>query len=359
MQQFSRETLEAIIKHEQEFEAELALGLRLEKEVPRESVKRSWRIRTLFYEPSTRTSTTFEDAANLLGCSVHQVKDPGTFSSAVKGESFEEALAAFTLTGGLGHMRGTDVIVLRHGQDGASERAVKVIETAQREMQVSLPLPIINAGDGTGQHPTQALVDLATIFQERKENSHPLENVTILFPGDLERSRVINSLLYALGKFGPKHNIHVIFCCPEGFEPKSELLEYLARNRVTYEFFKPKRFQEAIGKADIVYMTRIQRERKSTSGSVFRQKWRQRLVFRREYLELLHQNAFVMHPLPINRDSQDPPAEIDHALWPLAQAGHKKLAWMRQSLRGLPTRTALLDLIFVHLDNAVAQIISE
>jgi len=349
MQQFSRKGLEGIINHALRFEhAKNRL-----KPLPRESKLFAWRMLSLFYEPSTRTSYTFEDAARTLGCHVTPIKDPGTFSSAVKGESFEEAMAAYTCTGGLGAQQLCDIVVLRHSEAGASERAVKVIETAKRGTKLTLPLPVINAGDGTGQHPTQALVDLTTIFAERNIKGRPLDNLTILIPGDLERSRVVNSLLYALGKFGRKHKITVWFCCPRSFGPKVKMLEYLARNGIRYDFFSCDMFPKLIGRADIIYMTRVQRERKSTQGTKFRRKWREQLIFRKKYASWLKKGAFVMHPLPINRDPMDPPSEIDQALAPQAQAGDPRFAWMRQSHRGSTVRLALLDLILCSFDEAM------
>lgn len=348
MQQLSGESLEKIIQHAIDFEK----ALKKCKPLPRQSRNFPWRMRVLFYEPSTRTHTTFKDAAALFQLSVDDVPDPGVFSSAVKGEKLESALAAYTCTGNMGHLRSADIVVLRHKASGASQVLAKVIETAQRNFPGSLPLPVINAGDGTGQHPTQALVDLATISAERKNSGHSLDALTILFSGDLARSRVVNSLLYALGKFGHKCKIRVMFCIPNGFGTKPDLLEYLARNRVQYEFGSPREFPKMIKRADIVYMTRVQRERKDPGEVVFKKKCRRKLVFRKEYVALLKQDAFVMHPLPINEDPTDPPPEIDSELWPLAQAGDPRFAWMRQSHRGISVRAALLDLICLSLDAA-------
>lgn len=226
--------------------------------------------------------------------------------------------------------------------------AAKVVDTANGDGQPKRPLSVINAGDGTGQHPTQALVDLFTIHQERRKvNGHPLDNLTVLFSGDLKRGRTTNSLLYLLGKFGERHRIRVLFSTHKALGPKEELLMYLARHRIDYQFI-PK-LAKAIPEADVIYMTRIQRER--TDGKSYKKLDRHRYIFQKKHLSLLRSSAFVMHPLPINRDPADPPAEIDDELTPLAIAGDPRLAWFRQSLRGIPLRDALLDLIFARIDS--------
>jgi len=350
MQQFSRATLELITEHAQRFEAALSV----EHDLPKLSSRtKQRRLRTLFYEPSTRTETTVLDAAWRLGVSGHAVKAPGSFSSAVKGESFTEAIAAFTQTGGMGRLRGADLVVVRHKRQGSSAAAAKVTTAAVAGREGAVPVAIVNAGDGKGQHPTQALVDLMTIYQERKHIARPLDNLTVLFPGDLRRSRVINSLLYLFGRFGDSGNIQVIFCCPQGFGPKAGILAYLARHNVQYRFTASTRdFPQVVEEADIVYMNRVQRERKTKRP--FLAKHRRRIVFQADYLDKLREGAFVMHPLPINRDGQDKPAEIAKELAPLAQAGDPRCAWLRQSHRGLPVRAALLDLIFAGMDEAEA-----
>lgn len=344
MQQFDVEALEKIVKHASAFEDAMRSG----KPLPRLSAPKPRRMRTLFYEGSTRTETTFFDAATALGCVVHAVKDPKTFSSALKGESFEDAIAAFTRVGGMGHLRGTDCVIIRHPEEGSSRKAAHIIDTALGDGEAKIPLAVMNAGDGMEQHPTQALTDLATMYRERGTGQHPCENLTILFPGDLRRSRVVNSLLYAFGRHGNQHKIKVLFCCPDGYSPKGELLSYLARHRVNFEFLPVSDFPDAIKQALIVYMTRIQRERQD--GPTISAADRSALVFRKEYLQLLQPGAFVMHPLPINNDPEDPPPEIDVELASLAYKGDPRCAWQRQSHRGLPVRAATLDLIFAGMD---------
>lgn len=346
MQQFSRADLEAITDHAISFDdAYRANNLfpRLSNEGRRSLQQNATMpriIRALFYEPSTRTETTFLDAAQLLGCYVHSVKDPKNFSSASKGESLTYAIAAYSA--------GCDGIVIRSDGEGASEKAADVINTIWHGRGWTRPFFVINAGDGKGQHPTQALVDLTTIKRFRRNDGHFLKELTILFPGELDKSRVVNSLLYALGKF-EDCQIKVLFCCPEGLGPKQDLLMYLARHHVQYEFTPEAGFAEAIARADVVYMTRMQRERRSSEGTTSIN--REAYVFKKEFLALLRPGAFVMHPLPINDDPADPPPEIDRELEPLAQTGDLRCVWLDQSFLGLAVRAALLDCIFAGFDS--------
>ena len=343
-QQFSPTALEVIIAHARRFEE--ALSTR--RPLPMLSKAAGRLLKLVFFEPSTRTEDTFWVAGHYLNCSIRAIPHPKAFSSAAKGESFEEAIAALTRVGGLGELRQADCLVLRHAEEGAAQRAAKVVDTANGDGVLKVPLPVINGGDGPGQHPTQALVDLYTIDRERRKNGHTghaLDDITVLLSGDLRDSRTTNSLLHLLGKFGETHNIQVIFSTHDDLSPKRDLLMYLARHRIRYRFI-PK-LHKAIPLADVIYMTRIQRERKDGKQKSYR---RHKYVFRAEYLELMKKGAFLMHPLPINRDPDDPPAEIDEELTWMAMAGDPRLAYMRQSMLGTVVRDALLDLIFAGID---------
>lgn len=341
-QQFSATALETIVAHAKTFEEALSRN----KLLPRKSKPLPRILKLVFFEPSTRTEDTFWAAGHYLDQSIRVIPHPQIFSSAAKGESLVDAIAALTRVGGMGDLRAADCLVIRHGDEGAATLAAKVVDTAYGDGQPKRPLPVINGGDGLGQHPTQALVDLYTIHQERKCTKHPLDDITVLFSGDLKRGRTVNSLLYLLGKFGEQHSIRVVFATDRSLSPKPDLLLYLARHRITCEFADD--FATAIKQADVVYMTRIQRER--TDGQDYTALDRERFVFHKEYLSLLKSGAIVMHPLPINRDPKDPPAEIDNELTALALSGDQRLAWFRQSLRGIPLRDALLDLIFARID---------
>jgi aspartate carbamoyltransferase catalytic subunit len=343
-QQFTDTSLEQIIAHARRFEE--ALSNR--RTLPIMSQARNRLLKLIFFEPSTRTEDTFWVAGHYLGCSIRAIPHPKAFSSAAKGESFSHAIAALSRVGGLGELRQADCIVLRHADEGTAQRAAKIVDTANGDGHSKVPLPVINGGDGPGQHPTQAIVDLYTIARERRNNGHvghPLDDITVLFSGDLRDSRVTNSLLHLLGKFSDSHNIRVVFSTHEDLSPKIDLLEYLARHHVRIDF-EPS-LPEAIPLADVIYMTRIQRERK---GGLMQDYRRHDFVFKKEYLNIMKPGAFVMHPLPINCDPDDPPPEIDDSLTPLAFAGDPRLAYFRQSHLGTVVRDALLDLIFARID---------
>jgi aspartate carbamoyltransferase catalytic subunit len=295
----------------------------------------------LFFEPSTRTHFTFWQAGTLLECRIPPITHPELFSSAVKGESFLDALAALTMVRGVEHLCGVDGVVIRHPKVGAAREAAEMLDAVQA-VSGHAPVPVINAGDGTAQHPTQALTDLVTIFRERPAAAHPLEDLTIVLSGDLRYGRTVNSLLHLLGRFGEHHRIRVICATHPDLGPKEGILYYLVRHGVTCNLTED--FEQAIREANVVYMTRIQRERLPSPEEYARVKGR--YVFRPDHLSLLRPGAFVMHPLPINRDPADPPAEIDDRLTPLAQRGDPRCAWFRQSHYGYPLRAALLDLIF-------------
>jgi aspartate carbamoyltransferase catalytic subunit len=332
MQQFTAADLIAITNHANNFFS----CIERETALPRLSALIRHRVHLLFYEPSTRTTDTFDGAAIRLGCQPHEPPDPTAFSSAVKGQSLEAAIGH--------HVFDCSGFVVRHTAEGSSERAATVVDTmvASRRWK---PRFVINAGDGGGQHPTQALTDLTMIARRRPEKF--LRDLTIFFPGDLVRSRVVNSLLYAFGKF-EEHNIHVLFCCPDGFSPKAEILLYLSKHGIGYNFVPPSNYTTAICQADVVYMTRMQRERGGEKG--FSRSEREAYVFRKEHLDLLREGAFVMHPLPVNEDPDDPPAEIQNELMPMAYAGDARCAWIDQSHLGLAVRAALFDLIFAGMD---------
>ena len=365
MQDLSREALMAIIRHSAAF-AKAMMEDRSLKPIRLSSVHRRNRdnekvqrqVRTLFYQPSSRTEGTFETAAQLLGCSRHHVRDPKTQSSAAKGESFELAIMAYTTAGGLQHLRGCDCVIIRHDEEGMSTRARKFLEIALKaDGHRKIPVPVINAGDGCkGQHPSQTVVDLTTIYLQGGCNPNFLDGMNILFSGELHRNRTVNSKLYGLGKFAETANIKVTFCCPADARPDVDMLGYLSRHRVQYEFRLPSEFRDSIPHATVIYMTRPQDEYKDSNGQrakkdpVVIAQERQQLRFRAEYLNIMAKDAFLMHPLPINEDPSNPPPEIDSELNPMAMAGDRRLVYPRQSHFGLPVRAAWLDMIFAGLD---------
>lgn len=339
-QQFDREALEAIMAHASKVEDGMVRG---KAYLPRCSRRDpdALKVLTIYRdEPSTRTERTFAAAGSRLGYQIWPIQGP--LSSEMKGESFEDLVMAVTQVGGMGRLRLTDFFVCRTKVQGGARRAVDVIEAAMTDSCQRPSLPVINAGDGAGQHPTQALVDLATIYRERRCFGHPLENVTLVMSGDTCYSRTVNSLCHLLGRFGGAYSIRVIFSSHRELLPKEGLLDYLKRHGIAVEFEED--LTRAVEQADIVYMTRIQKERLPEDEQIF-QEVSGKYVIVPEHIEILQRrNGFVMHPLPIDR-SLGSIAEIDKSLEFMAYQNHPQCSWARQSMRGVPVRYALVDLI--------------
>ena len=184
-----------------------------------------------FYEPSTRTRLSFEAAMKRMGGDVIGFSDACNTSSS-KGESLYDAMKV------IGSY--ADVIVLRHPADGAARLASLATRT-----------PIINAGDGTNQHPTQTLLDLFTI----KECQGKLKELNIAFVGDLKNGRTVHSLSLACAFF----DMRLFFVSPESLALPEEICHALKKQGIKFSFHRT--IEEVIGKADILYMTRIQKER--------------------------------------------------------------------------------------------------
>jgi aspartate carbamoyltransferase catalytic subunit len=222
-------------------------------------------IVNLFYESSTRTRTSFEIAAKRLGADAVSITAAG--SSVSKGESLVDTLNT------LAAMR-PDAIVMRHGASGAPHFLAR-----------HLPTPIINAGDGTHEHPTQALLDARTILDQRPS----LEGLRVAIIGDIAHSRVARSNIYLLSKFG----VDIVLCGPASLLP-AELAQIAPGVRLTYDI------REAIRDADVIMMLRVQLERQHEaafpSGEYF-----QFYGLRLEHLDLAKPDVIVMHPGPINR----------------------------------------------------------
>ncbi|MCX6803031.1 MAG: aspartate carbamoyltransferase [Candidatus Diapherotrites archaeon] len=190
-------------------------------------------LATLFYEPSTRTRLSFETAMLRLGGSVVSTENAKEFSSAVKGESMEDTARIVSAY--------ADGIVIRHYEEGASARAASVSK-----------VPILNAGDGCGQHPSQALLDVYTIYREVGK----LDGVSVAMVGDLSHGRTVRSLSYLLGKF---EGVKITFVSPKSFGVGQDIKEYLDKHNVKWS--ETESLEEVISKVDIIYLTRIQKER--------------------------------------------------------------------------------------------------
>lgn len=255
---------------------------------------------SLFYEPSTRTRLSFESAHLKLGGNIIGTDNAGEFSSAVKGETLEDSIRVISSY--------ADVIVLRHSDNDAAKRAASVSNC-----------PIINAGSGTGQHPTQSLTDLFTI-QRRLGR---LNDLHIAIAGDLKHGRTARSLAYLLGKY---ENIKISFIAPDNLQIDADITDYLTKHSVTWE--KVESFESSLDKVDVIYQTRLQKERHGKENHYFD------LNLDTVKVSKMKSDAIILHPLPRNDEIA---VEVDD----LSNA-----AYFEQAANSLPVRMALLWTIF-------------
>ena len=259
---------------------------------------------TLFYEPSTRTRLSFESAMRRLGGEVITTDSAQEFSSAAKGETLEDTIR---IVGGY-----ADVIVLRHFESDASRRAASVS-----------PVPVISAGDGPGQHPTQALLDVYTIEREIGR----LDGISIALVGDLANGRTARSLCYLLAKF---ESPRIFFVAPEVVRMRGDIKDYLDRHGIRWQ--ESDDLGAVAGEVDVIYQTRIQRERFGDRVQEYQQA-RGHYVVDSSILERMSADAIVMHPLP-RVDEIVPEVDQD-----------PRAAYFRQAHNGLYVRMALLRMI--------------
>jgi len=257
-------------------------------------------LATLFFEPSTRTRLSFESAMNRLGGKVLGFSDPSG-TSVVKGETLADTVRMAEAY--------TDVIVLRHPHEGAARLATNF------SMK-----PIINAGDGAGQHPTQTLLDLFTILREKGEIGH--QHVVLL--GDLKYGRTVHSLAYALSRFGAE----ITLVSPPQLQMPEEILSYLSKNSIIHQ---TENLEDAVRDADVLYVTRIQKERFPDPAEYIQVAGIYRVDLK--LLEKARKEIIVMHPLP--RVEEISP-EVDTS--PYAR-------YFQQAFNGVPIRMALLGLV--------------
>ena len=224
-------------------------------------------VATLFFEPSTRTRLSYETAANRLGAKVIGFTDPKVTSS-TKGETLKDTIMMVS--------NYADVIVMRHYLEGAAKYASEVS-----------PVPVVNAGDGANQHPSQTLLDLYSINKTQGK----LDDLHILLVGDLKYGRTVHSLIMAMRHFNPTFH----FIAPEELSMPEELKAYCREQGIKYE--EQTEFnEEVIAKADIIYMTRVQRERFTDLMEYERVK--DVYILRAAMLRNAKPNMKILHPLP-------------------------------------------------------------
>ncbi|MBS3074384.1 aspartate carbamoyltransferase [Candidatus Pacearchaeota archaeon] len=264
---------------------------------------------TLFYEPSTRTRFSFESAMNRLGGRVISTEAAGMFSSAVKGESLIDTIRIVDDY--------ADVIVLRTGDDNGAHLAAEVSK-----------VPIINAGEGKyGQHPTQALLDLYTI----KKEFGRIDNLHVVIVGDLKNGRTARSLAYLLSKC---KGVRISFVSPENLKVEQDMKDYLARHGVLFE--ESENLYNLLPIADVVYMTRIQKERMSADEY---NKANGKFRITEKELGIMKEKSRLLHPLP-NAGEVALPLEVEER--------DPRVAYFRQARNGLYLRMALLKMLLAN-----------
>lgn len=256
---------------------------------------------SLFYEESTRTRFSFETAMLRLGGSVISTENARQFSSVSKGETLEDTVRIIN-----GY---ADIIVMRHYESGAARRAADVSR-----------VPIINAGDGTGQHPTQAFLDLYTI---EKELGH-IDDISIAVVGDLANGRTVRSLCYLLAKYR-KVRIHMV--APPVVRMGQDIKEYLSRHDVWYR--EETDLRAIAPEIDVLYQTRIQKERFGDRAEDYLAA-RGVYVVDRQLADTMKPESIIMHPLP----------RVDEIVTDVDS--DPRAAYFRQAQNGLYIRMALL-----------------
>jgi aspartate carbamoyltransferase catalytic subunit len=293
VEQFSREMLLDLFEHADYLRA-----------LPRSSQRSRLAngiLATVFYEPSTRTRLSFESAMARLGGSVLSVENAVKSSSATKGESIEDTARIIA-----GY---ADAIVMRHPEAGMPERASRVVEK-----------PVINAGDGAREHPTQALLDLYSLRRELGS----IDGLHIAIVGDLKYGRAPRSLAMLLTQ---THGTRITFLAPPTVPMRDDIKQALERSGVTY--VEEQSLDDVLPHVDAVYQTRIQRERFADQATY--EQSRGHYTIDSKAMALLPDHAIVLHPLP-RVDEIEPSVD-----------GDTRAAYFRQAENGVFIRMALLD----------------
>lgn len=297
-QQFNKELLEEIFREAEEMERIAFSG--------GSDILRHHIMATVFYEPSTRTRLSFESAMLRLGGEIVSTENAKEFSSAAKGESLQDTVRTLQSY--------SDIIVLRHYESGAAKAAVEVAT-----------VPIINAGDGSGQHPTQSLLDMHTI----KQSFSGCDNLKVALVGDLENGRTVRSLSYLLAKY---EGVKIFFVSPECLKMRDDIKEYLERHNVAWE--ESEDLSVIAPEVDVVYMTRIQRERLLDRPNDY-EKSRGKFVVNKTILDSMKKEAILLHPLPRVDEIS---TEVDN---------NPRSLYFKQVQNGLFVRMALLKMCLI------------
>jgi aspartate carbamoyltransferase catalytic subunit len=284
---FTKEEIIGILDMAEEFEKQ-----------PVRDLLRNRVIATLFFEPSTRTRLSFESAINKLGGRIIGFTDASS-SSVTKGETIHDTIRMVSSY--------SDLIVMRHQLEGSARYASEISS-----------VPVINAGDGANQHPTQTMLDLYSI----RKTQGTLDNLNIFMVGDLKYGRTVHSLMMAMSRWNTTFN----FISPEELKMPDENKIYL--ENLGLKYYEHNDFTDIISRADIIYMTRVQRER--FTDPMEYEKVKNIYVLKNSMLANTKPNMRILHPLPrVNEISTDVDA-------------NPKAYYFEQALNGVFTRQAIL-----------------
>lgn len=259
-------------------------------------------LHNVFYEPSTRTRMSFGSAAHHLGMHVVTTENAKEFSSAVKGETIQDSIRIFS-------QYVADCIVLRHFETGSVQKASTYVDT-----------PVINAGDGRGEHPTQALLDLMTA----KESFPTLSNLQVVVGGDLANGRTAKSFAKLLSKWD---NNHFVFITTAGLEMPDDVKKVVADNGCTYSEKTDEELD--LSGIDVVYWTRIQKERLQVEQNY--EQLKARYQINSKSMSKLPESSIILHPLPRDGEIAE---EVD---------ADPRAKYFEQAGNGLYIRMALLE----------------
>ena len=272
-----------------------------------QSLMPHYRAMLYFMQPSTRTYLSFRTACQIMGIQTSDVRD-ASISSEVKGETFEDTIRTFSSY--------FDFIIMRHPGEGKAEQAAWCLNNSER------PIPILNAGSGKDQHPTQALLDIYTLRRSFESNGG-LEDKVILLAGDLLRGRTVRSLSKLLAYFP---GASLILSSPEKFKMKQDIIDFLDEKNVKYTVTEE--FVKHLPEADAIYMTRVQDEH--DKGDFKSESSFPEFSLKHEHLAILKEHCAIMHPLP-RRDELDPAIDND-----------PRAKYWRQERNGMWARSALM-----------------
>ncbi len=270
------------------------------------------RAMLFFSQPSTRTYLSFESACHILGMHTSEIRDPST-SSEKKGESIEDSLRTFSSY--------VDLIIMRTPEAGLCEKIATLLDQTPRSV------PVINAGSGPDEHPTQALLDIYTLNRCFAAMDN-IDNKTICMVGDLKRGRTVRSLANLLTNY---QNVNIVFCSPDEFRISEDLRTQLnsCKNVSIYETSD---FNEAISSADAIYMQRIQDEYDNTHPTMDKDKITQ-YYLTYNHLKHLKSECKILHAMP-RRAELDPRIDTD-----------KRAEYWSQQRNGMWIRSALIAML--------------